>query len=470
VQFFLAVQAGCTSNDDAAFVIPGGTNNVNAVTQINDTTQRAFCVEAILNGAPNFFQSFTLTGGSGGGSVISSINLSTSTFPEPSSNPLSTLSVTCSSGPCSGVTFQLATQAGCTSTNNSAFTISGINVNAVSQISDTTARTFCVEASISGSPNFFQSLTLTGVSSGSVPAMAAGAGFNTLVLSSDFSQPKYAVQSNWLNCNGTGAFSIPNPEWHRGWLGFGDALAGPCSAFTQQIDGANGPALQIHWDDAYCTVNGVFKCYQAGVVFAASSEIQTTNSEGNGTIIPPNAYYEVVARWVSVDHTWADFWSYTIDPVGIEWDGMEVVSFNNDSGTREHNNEAGTVRELPATTPDGCCSTTPTSPTNLHPNGIDVSQYHKYSWRVTSDGRTNGYWCAAIDDVAWNCDTWTPTAKQLAGENTIMQLSAQSNSGQTGLIFDVWVKSVKIYSCAPANSGAKCYSSVPNPNPPCAGC
>jgi hypothetical protein len=56
----VAVQAGCPSNDDAAFSISG--SNVNAVTQINDTTPRVLCVEAILNGAPNFFQSFTLTG------------------------------------------------------------------------------------------------------------------------------------------------------------------------------------------------------------------------------------------------------------------------------------------------------------------------------------------------------------------------------------------------------------------------
>jgi hypothetical protein len=295
--------------------------------------------------------------------------------------------------------------------------------------------------------------------SGTAPPMANGAGFTTLIVNSDFTLPKYATQSNWLNCNPTGSFSISNPEWHVGWAGFNNAIAGPCSAFTQQTDGANGPALRIHWDDAYCTQNGSFVCFQG--VWASSAPIQTVNSDGNGTQIPPNAYFEVVARWSSVPHSWTDLWSYIIDPSAqMEWDGIEVVSFNNDSATREHNH--GNVREMSQCANNCTANTCPTCAGDTFPNGIDVSQYHKYSWRVTSDGSTNGYWCAAIDDKPFNCDTWTPNAAQLAGYPTTMQLSAQSDVGNTGLVYDTWIRSVKIYSCS-TNSGAKCYNSVPNP-------
>jgi hypothetical protein len=294
--------------------------------------------------------------------------------------------------------------------------------------------------------------------------MANGAGFTMLIVNSDFSQPKYANQANWLNCNPTGGFSTSNPEWHRAWVGFSDRVAGPCSAFTQQTDGANGKALQIHWDDAYCTQNGTFVCFQSlpGGPWASSAQIQTVNDGGSGTPIPPNAYFEVVARWGSVNHSWTDFWSYIIDTSAqMEWDGIEVVSFNADGHTREHNH--GNVREIYQSTGGGAGNTCATCAGDLFPSGIDVSQYHKYSWRVTSNGTSDAFWCAAIDDQPYGCDTWTPDAQQLTGLLTTMQLSAQSDVGNTGLVYDTWIKSVKIYTCPASTTGGKCFTSAANP-------
>ena len=54
-----------------------------------------------------------------------------------------------------------------------------------------------------------------------VPAAAATAGFNTLALNSDFSQPQ---PTGWFGCIGSG----PGHIWYAGIEG-GDTLAAPCS-------------------------------------------------------------------------------------------------------------------------------------------------------------------------------------------------------------------------------------------------
>jgi hypothetical protein len=402
------------------------------------------------------------------GSCISGINMSNTTFPIPSSGVLATLSATCSVGSCTGATFQLATQAGCTSTDNAAFTISGTNVSAASQINDTTARHFCVEASLTGAQNFFQSLTLTGTgSTGGVPALANGAGFTTDVVNSDFTQAKYANQANWLNCNPHGSFSpATNPEWHRAWGGFGNEPLGPCSAITQQVDPFDGkPSIQLHWDDAYCTRLGTGNLCVANNGWPEGTLIQPTNADGLGTPIPPNAYFEVVARY-DTPATFRQMDNWTLGN-GAEWDGIEVYASTNASSSNMHNcGQPGCpVRSLNQDANNHTSNTCPTCAGDIFPNGIDVTKYHKYAWRITSDGSTDGWWCGAIDDVPYSCDTWVPSSSQLTNPGAItMQLSAvpQNDVNLQGTPFNVWLRSARIISCS-TNSTNKCYTSQPNP-------
>jgi hypothetical protein len=294
-------------------------------------------------------------------------------------------------------------------------------------------------------------LTLHVTGTSSVPGPANGAGFTQLIISEDFSQPFYATRSNWLDCAGA-----TSPLWYRAWIGFG--IDSPCSAYSQEIDSQTGqPALRIHYQDSY---------YTGGLNLATQGPLQTVDNNGNGNRhIPPHAYFEVVARYENFNTfiQW-DIWSMA-NGSNVEWDGVEAWGGGIDAGATMHNNDVP---------PDGwidglwsgdqaCCTS------------FDYSQYHKWAWRVTSDGATNGFWCSYLDDVlVAPCRSWIPQASQLAANFTqIAQFlfgrhcrntaPATCSAGLSGYQGNMWVKSIKVYSCAGLNSGAKCYSSSFNP-------
>jgi hypothetical protein len=281
------------------------------------------------------------------------------------------------------------------------------------------------------------------VPSQAIPAGAQRAGFTTLAFSSDFTQPFYATQSNWLDCAGASS-----PQWYRAWIGFGTSLNAPCSATTQQFDSvAGGPVLQIHWQDSYYTGLQVER-----------TVIQTVNNSGTGNRIPPNAYFEVIARYdVPATNTTMDLWSYTVDS-SIEWDGIEAwfpPNFGGDAAATYHNNAGATNTMWNGFPP-------------TFGSGFDYTQYHTYAWRVTSDGSTAGFWCMYIDNVQQGCQNWGATAGQLAGVDQTMQLLGGMSCRGTPVPcspsgVNVWVKSVRVFSCAGVNSGAKCFTASPNP-------
>jgi hypothetical protein len=275
-----------------------------------------------------------------------------------------------------------------------------------------------------------------------IPAGAQAAGFTTLALEADFSQPFYATQSNWLDCAGA-----THPQWYRAWMGFGSSIAAPCSATSQQVDPLTGKnALQIHWQDSYYNPS----------VLVNGAVIQTVDDSGNGLRIPPNAYFEVVARDdVPTTNGTMGLWSYTADGTSIEWDGIEIWTAVNDASTCIHNNAAGIA--------DCIWHGTPTT------GAVDFTQYHTFAWRVTSDGATAGFWCMYIDNVSQGCSNWHATAGELAGIDTTLQLlESMSCRGpaapcNNGFGINAWIKSVRVFSCAGVNSGAKCFTSNPNP-------
>ena len=105
------------------------------------------------------------------------------------------------------------TQAGCTSTGNAAFAVSGTNLNiGGAQINDTTARSICIRARLAGATDFFNSFTLTGSGGASTQCTPAGspcpvgatapAGFHfNLVAADDFTHDTDFNLSLW-DCSG----------------------------------------------------------------------------------------------------------------------------------------------------------------------------------------------------------------------------------------------------------------------------
>jgi hypothetical protein len=280
-----------------------------------------------------------------------------------------------------------------------------------------------------------------------VPAPAQAAGFTTLALNADFSLPFYATQSNWLDCAGAS-----NPQWYRAWIGFGSGIAAPCSAANQQTDPSTGqPALLLHWQDDY---------YNGAPV--AGFPLQTVDNNGNGNRIPANAYFEVTARYNPSSFgpfANGDMWSYTADGTSVEWDGLEIWRVGaSDASTCMHNNANGFIDCIWSGDP-------PNTPS------IDWRAYHTYAWRVTSSGPGgSGFWCMYIDgQLQANCRDWHATSGELAGIDQTMQLLVDmacrgpTPPCSTGQTVDLWVKSVRIFSCAGVNSGAKCFTANPNP-------
>jgi len=173
-----------------------------------------------------------------------------------------------------------------------------------------------------------------------------------------------------------------------------------------------------------------------------------------GLRIPPNAYFEVTARSAfggtpapSSGWKWHDYWSYTTDGTSIEWDGIEINLNDHGgllSGATYHNNASGV------------------SATLWSGNPVDYSTYHKYAWRVTSNGTSDAFWCSYIDDVSQGCQSWGPTSGELAGVDQTLQLFIGCYSYPCGS-HDAYISRVRVFSCAGVNSGAKCFTSSPNP-------
>src|SRR6187200_3041948 len=86
-----------------------------------------------------------------------------------------------------------------------------------------------------------------------VPDPAQAAGFTTLSLNADFTQPFYATQSNWLACAGAA-----DPQWWIGGAQTDGAHPPPCSSVRQANDPSTGqPVLNMTWNPSYQQGNTV---------------------------------------------------------------------------------------------------------------------------------------------------------------------------------------------------------------------
>ena len=288
---------------------------------------------------------------------------------------------------------------------------------------------------------------------GSLPADAQAAGFTKCAANYDFTQPFYATASNWLDCAGA-----TTPQWFQGYIAVEYALHVPCSYIGQiPNDPAfpdGGPVLSIFWDDSQ----------YVGYPGTTGTSIETTDAGGNRGPYYTFFYEEIIARMAILSPTnYYSLWSVGQDGQSIELDGLEVAWGGVDSDSCYHNNRTGAV----------LCIWIATNP----PSGpIDFTQYHKWAWRVTSDGVTDVQWCVYIDDVLQGCLSVFPTAGQVRGDSTIAtapQLFVTDRASACpgghppcGITGQMYVKSVRVWTCpawSQANPLAHCYSSSPDP-------
>lgn len=299
----------------------------------------------------------------------------------------------------------------------------------------------------------------SGSSPGNVtPQPAVAAGFNTLAIDFDFTQSSpWSDRSRWLRCHdGSGA---ANPLLYQDWIGFGGWQMPTCSNISQGTDPFGSLALHLHMDKPSVTAMGCEPTNCDNLVVLLT-QVQTVDSAGNGNVLPSNVYVEVVGLTrtsdSSMSHLATDFWNYD-NGGGTEWDGVEWFGGNRGFATY-HNNGSGNVQM-----------------TNANED-LDQSAYHTYAWRVTSNGGSDGYFCSYLDGAPsssspGNCISWHPTSNQAANPApaTVQLLTGFVGcSGGAGPIcpnssIDVWVRRLRVWTCANVNSGAKCLSSSANP-------
>src|SRR5262249_10166574 len=141
-----------------------------------------------------------------------------------------------------------------------------------------------------------------------IPAGAQAAGFTTLAVNYDFSQPQYANQSNWLGCY-NGSFPSSGFQWYQ--VGQAPGLnytPVPCSLIRQVGDSTiNKSVLDIGWPQS-SFVPGTH----------VNQLIQTQSQDTtSSTDFPPNVYIETMVRTntdnppASNGNEIAGFWQWT---------------------------------------------------------------------------------------------------------------------------------------------------------------
>ena len=260
---------------------------------------------------------------------------------------------------------------------------------------------------------------------------AVAAGFTTLAANYDFSQPFYATQSNYLTCITT---SVPpyNTTWYQNSV----YSAGVPCAINQVFDAVAGAnVLDLHWDTSYPHNN--------------NNQILSTLAPDNGfvTSYPLGAYYEAKFRVSRNEYAaFAAFWAvggyYHGAPSGAEFDFIELYGDYYHSGgqpgwdNNTHNWPNG----------GACCGA---FISGLAPGGFDITQYHIYGMRITTDGSSAIEMCGYIDNMFQGCNPMPGSIVPNLFVRSFVQLSmGASNNVQPAAPFDMDVEWVHVWSCA----------------------
>ncbi len=258
-----------------------------------------------------------------------------------------------------------------------------------------------------------------------VPAAAAAAGFTTLAANYDFSQPLYAAQSNWLDCNDNNS-SLP---WHAGVPGLSSAS---CNIF-QGVDPSTGQTI-MHFIQTPSDGAGRFMGMQTKVGSTITVGFQNYFIE---------AIYRIGTACNAPSNTCGPngVWTWNDDAQGnhIEWDFME-----------EFGDQGGFADGSPQ--PPGWFS----YQANNLPAGYSVFNYHKVTSLITSDGSSSKIDCGYVDDRLQMCAAATDTNSSIYSTKFWLIASTQSGAdSQTpnGNI-DMYLQSIKVWTCPSYQSGA----------------
>jgi len=289
------------------------------------------------------------------------------------------------------------------------------------------------------------------------PAQAVAAGFTTLALNSDFTQTQPA---NWLGgCANPGDGTAVNPQYHDDggphtwWLNLWWSPTYEQCYVSQTADPVyGGTVLDVPWqvDNNFASIGMTIETaswdYAPGV--------------GQSNDYPNNAYYEITYRQspatagvYAVLNTWGPqgiqptAWPTSGYAQTIEWDVMEPDAgqlYLSDAAVHNWGNGDASQLMWVGFGPPGL------------PSGFDPTQYHTFGMRVTSDG-VGMEGCSYIDNVFVTCTALpgglTPY-EVTNGRNFLVLQDAcdywNQPSGQCteGLNEDLFVKSVRVWSCA----------------------
>jgi hypothetical protein len=269
-----------------------------------------------------------------------------------------------------------------------------------------------------------------------VPAVAQAAGFTTLALNSDFSQPLYAIQSNWLDCFPNGNKSLP---WHEADI-FNKGNAPPCNVPQVQDPVTGDTVIDMYFDPSWGdTCKG---CIQNQL------QLVTKTRDGTVPVSYPTGYYEIEMR-----ANWGGTYSSGCSTVGagaynamwfgidggFEWDNVEANGCPNGGAGSSANWHNWGVAGDPAG--------------NLYADGsVDITQYHKYGMLISSTGGSSVKVASYLDDQLRGSYTLTiPYQMNASQQNARYDLvMAVGNFGSGVLISKTlhqYVRHMRIWSC-----------------------
>jgi hypothetical protein len=278
-------------------------------------------------------------------------------------------------------------------------------------------------AAVGTSPSVDVPITIS--SSGPTPPPGAvAAGFTTLAANYDFTQP---LPANWLGCS---PYDSNAHQWYQGiWWANPQP---PCNINQVSDTVAGSNVLDMTWLPSYGTAGG----------YGGAQAIATMSPDTTKVTDFPNAYYEIVYRVTpTVANSYTGFytWSQAAAKGGsgpIEWDHIETYGTAvNGYDAAIHNwgnNNIGsnfiwqTTSKLPA--------------------GYDPTKYHTYAGRITSDGSTMSI-CSYVDNVFIACQNPQAVGAEFNQRNFLVAQIGQNN-GSTPQQTDMFVKSIRVWSCA----------------------
>ena len=281
-----------------------------------------------------------------------------------------------------------------------------------------------------------------------VPPGAQVAGYTTLALNNDFTQP---MPDQWLGgCANPGNGQPNNPMynddggphswWQNRWWSRGYQ---PCNIGQLTDPSYGGMVLDIPW-----VVNPSYSSLGNNLM-TASWDYNPVTHIGQARTYPNGTYYEITARIdpPTMLGNYFAFWTWgeaglSGGPSGIEWDVVEGDDENYglyDSAI--HNWSSGT---------GGGWILYPW--TNLAPGtNLDPTKYNTYGLRVTSDG-AEAVGCTYINNIFQTCAPLGGlTDDEKTNRNVLLITSACNSWAETcnaGVTQHFYVKNVRLWSCS----------------------